>query len=414
MRKLKFYLTIGVGILLLTGLIQSCNSDDNQRNESSFVVTSDYTLGTLSSVKEIKIMTYKMLDVNNQMSDATALLFFPKGEIPKDGYRVVVWQHGTVGVGDDCAPSNNPLNANFSITAELLLAKGYVILAPDYEGLGTKGIHPYLNSNSEANSVFYAVKALKEKFKNKIQGDWFSLGQSQGGQSSIAVAERGNSDSNFKGAVAAAPASNLGHIILNVAPVALQNLDNQEANYNVPLAQRNSISSYATLLAYAAFAGSGIQSYNSSYDFTNLFEERSKPYAMLVVGSNGEDGLCLDPTRNEIKADIIRFLEEDSSRKLMDYPGLNTTIFANDPILKHFLEDNEIGLRKVDKPLLIIQGSADTNVPAVVTQQLYANLVNLGSPNVELLIAQGQSHTGAIVSKNAELIAFIERYMPAK
>ena len=67
-----------------------------------------------------------------------------------------------------------------------------------------------------------------------------------------------------------------------------------------------------------------------------------------------------------------------------------------------------------DKPLLIIQGSADTNVPAVVTQQLYTNLVNLGSPNVELLIAQGQSHTGAIISKNAELVAFIERYMPAK
>jgi len=41
-------------------------------------------------------------------------------------------------------------------------------------------------------------------------------------------------------------------------------------------------------------------------------------------------------------------------------------------------------------------------------------LVNLGSPNVELLIAQGQSYTGVIVSKNRELVAFIEKYMPVK
>lgn len=55
----------------------------------------------------------------------------------------------------------------------------------------------------------------------------------------------------------------------------------------------------------------------------------------------------------------------------MDYPVLNAINFTNDLIFKEFLEDNEIDLNKVDKPLLIIQGSADTNVPAVVTQQLY-------------------------------------------
>ena len=31
-----------------------------------------------------------------------------------------------------------------------LLAAGYVVVAPDYEGLGTPGIHPFLNVKSEA------------------------------------------------------------------------------------------------------------------------------------------------------------------------------------------------------------------------------------------------------------------------
>lgn len=33
------------------------------------------------------------------------MVLFPKATQPKDGYRVVVWEHGTVGVGDGCAPS---------------------------------------------------------------------------------------------------------------------------------------------------------------------------------------------------------------------------------------------------------------------------------------------------------------------
>lgn len=396
-------------------VLNSCNSDDNnQSTESTYLNESNYTLGILTNASSITVMKYKMQNVNGNQSEASALVFFPKTAQPKDGYRVVVWQHGTVGVGDACAPSNNALNDNFKLTAELLLAKGYVILAPDYEGLGTKGIHPYLNVGSEANSVFDAVKALNQKYSKIIQGDWFSLGQSQGGQSSVAVAERGNNVANFKGAVAAAPASSLDKIILEVAPQALQAIETREVAGNVPLEDHNSITSYATLLTYAAFAGAGIKAYEPTYDYTVIFKERVKPFARLVAGSNGDDGACLNEARIAIKNDIISFLNENSSNKLMDYPGLDTAIFKTDLSLKRFLENNKIGLSKVDKPLLIIQGTADTNVPAVMTQQLFANLIALGSSKTDLLLAQGESHTGAIVSKNAELVAFIEQHMPAK
>lgn len=124
---------------------------------------------------------------------------FPKVTQPKDGYRVVVWEHGTVGVGDSCAPSNNTINPRFKILADTLLAAGYVVIAPDYEGLGTRGMHPYLNLSSEAKSALAAVKAAKDHYGNQLNGAWMSIGQSQGGHASLGTAEFANNDANYKG-----------------------------------------------------------------------------------------------------------------------------------------------------------------------------------------------------------------------
>ena len=54
-------------------------------------------------------MTYNMTNVQGKTATATAMVLFPKATQPKDGYRVVVWEHGTVGVGDGCAPSKMQL-----------------------------------------------------------------------------------------------------------------------------------------------------------------------------------------------------------------------------------------------------------------------------------------------------------------
>ena len=49
------------------------------------------------------------------------------------------------------------------------MAAGYVIIAPDYEGLGTPGVHPYLNLSSEAKSALAAVKAAKEHYGTQLK-----------------------------------------------------------------------------------------------------------------------------------------------------------------------------------------------------------------------------------------------------
>lgn len=253
----------------------------------------------------------------------------------------MVWEHGTVGGGDDCAPSKNVIHPRFKILANTLLAAGYVIVAPDYEGLGTSGVHPYLNLSSAANSAIAAVKAVKEHYGTQLNGAWMSIGQSQGGHASLGTAEFANTDTTYKGAVAGAPASSLGKIILEVAPAALAGIEEQEIKLGVPLAARTSVDSYATLLAYAALTGVGIKAYEPRFNYQDIFQSRAKSLAEFAEGSTGDNGLCLDNDSdpslsliNKFKDDIIQFMTANPDKKVMDYPGLDTSVFATNETVK--------------------------------------------------------------------------------
>lgn len=407
--------------------LSACNDDDKDNYQkapelNSYIKEVPYTKDSLSNAKSIQVMTYTMKNVQGNMAEATALVFYPKTAKPKAGWRVVVWEHGTVGVGDDCAPSNNKIGVNFGELAEDLLAAGYIIVAPDYEGLGTRGIHPYLNLQSEAESALSAIAAFKAKYGKDLNGEWMSVGQSQGGQASLGTAEYANTDPTYKGAVAGAPASSLGQIILEVAPNKLRFLESLENKGNKPLKDRDSITAYATLLSYAALTGVGIKAYEPRFEYRELFQQRTKGLAALGEGSTGENGMCLsneaDPSQSLVqnfKADIIDFMTNDPSKSVMDYPGLDEESFKTNASVSKFLIDSQPGTKRIDKPVYIIQGELDTNVPKEVTEKMVENLVDtLGSQNVVVDYVAGESHTGAIKKRRPEVVAFVQQYMPAK
>ncbi|WP_288490782.1 prolyl oligopeptidase family serine peptidase [uncultured Acinetobacter sp.] len=412
-------------------MLAACNDDDNSSDSvgsSTYVSESAYAKDSLSEAASITVMTYKMQSVRNVAVNATAMVLFPKTAQPADGYRVVVWEHGTLGVGDSCAPTNNLLGPRFKDPlAKSLLAAGYVIVAPDYEGLGTPGIHPYLHLESEARSAISAVKAAQEHYGSKLNKQWMSIGQSQGGQASLGTAEFANSDANFKGAVAGAPASSLGQIIFSVAPAALAAAEQKELDAGASLAYRaenGSIGAYATLLTYAAFAAVGIKASDPSFNYREIFSDtRSQLIAEMAEGSTGENGLCLDSAdpvnapqdslRYRFAQDIVKFLSDNPSKKLLDYPGLNQQKFEASAQIKSFLAASQPGTKKIDKPIMIIQGTADMSVPYPVTLALY-NAMKAQGTNVQLIAVPGATHTQAIVDKNADAVNFIQTYMPAR
>jgi dienelactone hydrolase len=108
-----------------------------------------YTATDMSATAgESVVMTYKMLGVHNREVQTTALVFTPKTAVPAKGWPIVVWAHGTTGIADACAPSRIPLNTYVKGMIDGFLASGYVVVAPDYEGLGeptADQLHPFLN-----------------------------------------------------------------------------------------------------------------------------------------------------------------------------------------------------------------------------------------------------------------------------
>lgn len=384
-------------------------------SEKEFVDLQNKPLDSLENASRLSVMRYKMPNVLGKDAEATAIVMYPKGETPKEGWKVVVWEHGTLGVGDNCAPSKAALSDRVKPMAEDLLKAGYVVIAVDYEGLGTPGIHPYLHLESEANSAIYAVKAFKEKYASKFNGAWMSVGQSQGGQASLGTAEYANNDVNYKGAVAGAPASNLGYIITNVAPQALAEIETKENLAGIPLEDRTSVQSYATLLAYAALVGVGIKAYEPNFNYLPMFEEASQKSAKLAEGSNGEDGLCLADIVSSYKQDIIQFMQENPNSKVMDFKGVSANELNKNSVLQKFMtEISQPGTKPIDKPILVIQGTADTNVPHAVTE-IMVNKLKAISPNnqeITMLSVPGATHTQAIVWEQAELLAFIQKHMP--
>lgn len=400
-------------VLFLSGCGDDDKNEYNSGNPSENIYQSEtnYSKDTLSGASSIKVMTYLMPNVQGKSAKATAMVMFPKTTKPASGWRVVVWAHGTTGIGDDCAPSNNAFNERFETLANSLLEAGYVIVAPDYEGLGTQGIHPYLNLGSAANSALYAMKAVHQKYSTDLNKAWMSIGQSQGGHASLAIAEYANNNPDFKGAVATAPASSLGYIITQVAPTAIAQLEQAEKAGLYPVG--TSVGVYSELLAYAAYAGVGIRAYDPQFNLSTIFEDGAKLIAEKAEGTTGENGQCLVPLMSAFATDINDYLMKNPTKSVLSYPGLKAG-FENSVAIKKFLEDNQPATKKVDKPLYVVQGKLDTAVPYQVTEALVAKLNALGStPKVVLDIVEDATHTQAIVMKNTEVVSFIKKNMPA-
>ncbi|NUF17230.1 alpha/beta hydrolase, partial [Acinetobacter lactucae] len=154
--------------------------------------------------------------------------------------------------------------------------------------------------------------------------------------------------------------------------------------------------------------------------YRDIFQTRTKPLAEFAEGSTGENGLCLDSTDPSLsliikfKEDIIKFMNNNPDKKVMDYPGLDVNNFRSNETVQKFLLASQPGTKRLDKPVYIAQGKNDTNVPYPITQMMVAGLVTLGSPNIKLDLVENATHTQAIVCKNADIYRFIQTNMPAK
>lgn len=133
-------------------------------------------------------MVYGSIDVRGRAAAVGALVAIPPGEAPAGGWPIVAYAHGTTGAADDCAPSEDPSLAGVGAALTQLAAAGYLTVATDYEGLGTRGPHPYMNGRSEAQAIVDSVQAVR-RLVPAAGERWVAVGYSQGGHAALWAAQ---------------------------------------------------------------------------------------------------------------------------------------------------------------------------------------------------------------------------------
>jgi acetyl esterase/lipase len=144
--------------------------------------------------------------------EMTGVVIAPKGRPSRMGRPVLAWTHGTWGISDKCTPSAS--DNFFAATPALqdMVARGYVVVAPDYAGLGTKSVHPYLIGPSAAYSMLDAVRAARGVAEAGATNRFAVWGESQGGHASLWTGQLARSyapDLTLTGVAAAAPPTDL-------------------------------------------------------------------------------------------------------------------------------------------------------------------------------------------------------------
>lgn len=124
---------------------------------------------------------------NSGVLPVSGALFLPQGPAPRGGWNLVVWAHGTLGMSDVCAPSWAGMNERDRNYVDRWLERGYAVVAPDYQGLGGPGPHPYSLPLAEGLSVLDAARAAL-RVDRRIANRVVITGQSQGSGATLGAA----------------------------------------------------------------------------------------------------------------------------------------------------------------------------------------------------------------------------------
>jgi acetyl esterase/lipase len=277
---------------------------------------------------------------------------------------VVTWAHGTTGLGDQCAPSKADDAAMNVPFVKQMIDAGYVVAATDYEGLGTPGVHPYLVGESEGRGVLDAARAARALKGSGASDRVLVAGHSQGGQAALFAGELASSyapELDVLGVAAAAPAADVEHIL--------------------PLA--------ASINGGAGYLAMGVQGFHAAYPDAD-------PAAVLAPDAEAKSEAATTQCSDEVHA---------------AFEGVSgPAVLAHDPLsipsIRKLLHENSAGNRPAGAPLLIVQGTADTTIPKVLTDAFTAKACAAGD-TVDYRTYDGATHGTVITEAQDDVVQWL-------
>jgi alpha-beta hydrolase superfamily lysophospholipase len=377
---------IGMAALVLTSvcLLAACGGGDVAQalKPGHLILSQDRSTSPRLPVgTRTRFVHYSMESVDASLTYASALMFTPPGPAPAGGWPLAVWAHGTTGVADSCAPSRAPGYADIDAVAALL-EQGMAVLAPDYEGLGTPGAHPYFIRKSHALGVLRAVQAVMADKDQRLASRWAVIGHSQGGNVALAAAEEAAVVAGIgspKAVVLLAP----GWDLAKTAADLFGQIDVLEAQGQVEQA--------ALITLFLNFNGAlvlqGAKAAQPSIDVRRYFGARMQPLVDLALNER----TCGD-FFTAVLSDLNAWV--GAGNTVASYPGLRRD-FASDPVIAGLLASNDVGKVRVNAPIRVVQGTADEQVPAVATRRLVSRLQSIGVA-VDLIEIPDGDHGSAV------------------
>jgi dienelactone hydrolase len=335
------------------------------------------TAAALPSAATTQLITYVSDDAKGKPIVVSGTVAIPKTKPPRDGWPVLSWAHGTSGYADVCAPSDDTVDGldhdYFSVIDPALnawVARGYVVVQTDYEGLGTPGPHPYVNGVSEANTVTDIVRAARDLNRN-VGRNWAVSGHSQGGQAALFTAQlaaRRAPDLDLRAAVPIAPGGTY-------------------LEQTVPYIQSNQPGA-AAAEAFLPLILLGAQAADPAINADALVSDAFQP-AMTAARTG-----CLAQLRAVPPIDPTTLFRPGA-----DVSALNAYLAQQDPLTT----DPKV-------PTLIAQGTADTTVAKTSTDALVKALCGKGAA-IQYDVYQGQDHRGTVGASLADAESFVDTAM---
>ena len=129
------------------------------------------------------LLLYNSESVCNEPRAVSAWIAIPNRPAPSAGRPILSWGHETLGAADHCAPSRTGYmnQQGVSTMVSELLKKDFVVVASDYEGHGTPGMHPWAESAAQGKNLLDAARAARNFVPSSANRKTFITGFSIGG-----------------------------------------------------------------------------------------------------------------------------------------------------------------------------------------------------------------------------------------
>ncbi len=298
---------------------------------------------------------YRSTGLGGEPIEVSAIVAVPAGPAPAGGRPIIAWAHPTTGVVPRCGPSLRERVFGSIQGVDDMLARGFVVTATDYPGLGAGTIHPYLIGVSEGRAVLDSVRAARLVAGADAGRRYAVWGHSQGGQTTLFSAILARSyapELSLVGVAAAAPATDLATLL------------NDDINSPV-----------GKILASMTF-------YSWARVFHAPVERVVAPSAIPIVDRLGQD--CSETV---FEAIAIRFAE----RPLQRSEFLTVDDITSIEPWRSLTRRNTPGPTPRAVPVFISQSNTDAVVRPQVTQTYMDTLCRNGS-RVRFYPINGESH----------------------